>query len=49
MDHSLETFVPLQFKRKKGQWLADLGTSAHDVHIIGAVARAQYWHSLRNR
>ncbi len=46
MDSSLETFVPLQFKRKKGQWLADSGTSAHDVHIIEAVARAQYWHSL---
>jgi hypothetical protein len=46
MDNSLETFVPLQFKRKKGQWLADSGTSAHDVLIIEAVARAQYWHSL---
>jgi hypothetical protein len=46
MDSSLETFVPLQFKRKKGQWLADSGTSAHDVYIIEAVARAQYWHSL---
>lgn len=46
MDSSLETFVPLQFKRKKGQWLADSGTSAHDVRIIEAVARALYWHSL---
>lgn len=46
MDSSLETFVPLQFKRKKGQWLADSGTYAHDVRIIEAVARALYWHSL---
>jgi ParB-like chromosome segregation protein Spo0J len=46
MDSSLETFVPLQFKRKKGQWLADSGTSAHDVRIIEAVARALRWHSL---
>lgn len=46
MDAPLETFVPLQFKRKKGQWLADSGASAHDVRIIEAVARALYWHSL---
>ena len=46
MDSSLETFVPLQFKRKKGRWLADSGKSAHDVRIIEAVARALYWHSL---
>ncbi len=25
MDDALETFVPLQFKRKKGRWLADSG------------------------
>lgn len=46
MDDVLETFVPLQFKRKKGQWLADSGTCAHDVRIIEAVARALYWHAL---
>ena len=46
MDSSLESFVPLQFMRKKGQWLADAGTSAHDVRILEAVARALHWHSL---
>ncbi len=46
MDSAMETFVPLHFKRKKGQWLADSGTSAHDVRIIEAVARALYWHAL---
>ncbi len=46
MDQSLETFVPLQFKRRRGQWLADSGTSAPNVYIIDAVARAQYWHAL---
>ena len=46
MDHSLEAFVPLQFKRRRGQWLADSGASAPNACIIDAVARAQYWHSL---
>ncbi len=46
MNSSLETFVPLQFKRKKGKLLVDGRESTHDVHIIDAVARAQYWHSL---
>ncbi len=42
MNSSLETFVPLQFKRKKGKLLV----SAHDVGIIEAVARAMHWHDL---
>lgn len=46
MNSSLETFVPLQFKRKKGKLLVDGRESAHDVHIIEAVARAMYWHAL---
>ena len=46
MDSSLETFVPLQFKRKKGKLLVDGRESAHDVRIIEAVARAMYWHDL---
>ena len=46
MDNSLETFVPLQFKRRRGRWLADSGTSAPNVYIIDAVARAVYWHDL---
>ncbi len=46
MDSSLETFVPLQFKRKKGKLLVDAREFAHDVQIIEAVARATYWHSM---
>ena len=46
MNRSLETFVPLQFKRKKGKLLVDGRESAHDVRIIEAVARAMYWHDL---
>ena len=46
MDNALETFVPLQFKRKKGKLLVDGMQSAHDVRIIEAVARATYWHVL---
>lgn len=46
MNSSLETFVPLQFKRKKGKLLVDGRESAHDVRIIEAVARAMYWHAL---
>ena len=46
MNHSLETFMPLQFKRKKGKLLVDGREFAHDVRIIEAVARAMYWHNL---
>lgn len=46
MDDALETFVPLQFKRKKGKLLVDGRESAHDVHIIEAVARSTYWNAL---
>lgn len=46
MNSSLETFVPLQFKRKKGKLLVDGRESAHDARIIEAVARAMYWHDL---
>ena len=46
MNSSLETFVPLQFKRKKGKLLVDGRESAHDVRIIEAVARAMHWHDL---
>jgi hypothetical protein len=47
MDGSLETFVPLQFKRKKGQWLARLGdvsptTFTSSKPLLGHM----YWHSL---
>lgn len=46
MNSALETFVPLQFKRKKGELLVDGRESAHDVRIIEAVARAMHWHTL---
>ncbi len=46
MDSLLETFVPLQFKRKKGKLLVDGKEFAHDVRIIEAVARAMYWNAL---
>ena len=46
MNSSLETFVPLQFKRKKGKLLGDGRESAHDVRIVEAVARAMHWHAL---
>jgi hypothetical protein len=42
----METFVPIQFKRKKGRWLADSGACVHDIHIVEAIARAFYWHGL---
>ena len=46
MNHTLETFMPLQFKRKKGKLLVDGREFAHDVRIIEAVARAMHWHAL---
>ena len=46
MNDDLESFTPLQFKRKKGKLLVDGRDSAHDVGIITAVARALYWHTL---
>ncbi len=41
-----ESFVHLQFKRKKGKLLVDGRESAHDVRIIEAVARAMHGHAL---
>ena len=46
MDAALESFVALDFKRKKGKLLVDGRDHAHDVRIVNAVARALYWHSL---
>lgn len=46
MDRSLETIVPLQFKRKKGRLLLRDAPCAHDVTIIEAVARAMHWSAL---
>ena len=46
MNSARETFVPLQFKRKKGKLLVDGREGGHDVRIIEAVARAMHWHAL---
>lgn len=46
MNGDLETFTPLQFKRKKGKFLVDGRKSSHDICILDAVARAMYWHML---
>ena len=46
MNSALETFVPLQFKRKKGKLLVDGREGGHDVRIVEAVARAMHWHAL---
>lgn len=43
---ALETFVPLVFKRRGIQRLAETGTPAHDTTIIEAVGRALYWQQL---
>ena len=46
MNGDLESFIPLQFKRKKGKLLVDGRRSAHDTCILDAVARALYWSTL---
>ncbi len=43
---TLETFVPLVFKRRGIRRLADTGAVAHDPTIIEAVARAFHWQQL---
>ena len=46
MNGDLKSFIPLQFKRKKGKLLVDGRKSAHDTCILDAVARALYWSTL---
>jgi hypothetical protein len=43
---SLDVFVPLNFKRKKGKLLIEDKESFPDVRIVEAVARAVHWHTL---
>lgn len=45
-DDTLETFVPLVFKRRGIRRLADTGAAAHNPTIIEAVARAFHWQEL---
>lgn len=42
----LESFVPVEFKRRGRHLLADTGAPLHDVPLVEAVGRAIYWQHL---
>ena len=46
MDESLETFVPLRFRRRGVRRVASDERSVHDVTLIDGLARAFYWQHL---
>ena len=46
MDESMETFVPLTFRRRGVQRVATDDRSVHDVTLLDGVARAFYWQHL---
>jgi uncharacterized protein len=46
MDDSMETFVPLTFRRRGVQRVATDERSVHDVTLIDGLARAFYWQHL---
>ena len=46
MDESLETFVPLRFRRRGVRRVASDERSVHDVTLIAGLARAFYWQHL---
>lgn len=46
MDDSLETFVPLVFRRRGVQRVASGDRHVHDVTLLEGVARAFYWQHL---
>ena len=46
MDESLETFVPLRFRRRGVRRVAADERSVHDVTLIDGLARAFYWQHL---
>lgn len=46
MDESMETFVPLTFRRRGVQRVATGERSVHDVTLLDGVARAFYWQHL---
>ena len=48
MDESLETFVPLRFRRRGVRRVASDERSVHDVTLIDGLARAFYWQHLRD-
>jgi hypothetical protein len=49
MNESLETFVPLQFQRRKGRLRVDADGPSPDVALIEAVAKAVCWHALLDK
>ena len=46
MDDTLETFVPLTFRRRGVQSVVTNERSVHDVTLIEGLARAFYWQHL---
>jgi len=46
MDKSLETFVPLVFRRRGVQRVATDDRNVHDVTLLDGLARAFYWQQL---
>jgi hypothetical protein len=46
VNSELETFVPLTFKRRGVQRLAQTGTPAHDTAFLVGLGRAFYWQRL---
>ena len=46
MDESLETFVPLRFRRRGVRRVASDERSVHDVTLIDGLAHAFYWQHL---
>ena len=46
MDDTLETFVPLTFRRRGVQRVVTNERSVHDVALIEGLARAFYWQHL---
>ena len=46
MDESMETFVPLTFRRRGVQRVAADDRHVHDVTLLDGVARAFYWQHL---
>ena len=46
MDESMETFVPLTFRRRGAQRVAADDRHVHDVTLLEGVARGFYWQHL---
>ena len=46
MDDSLETFVPLMFRRRGARRVAADERHVHDVTLLEGVARGFYWQHL---